>query len=111
MAKKTGDANGNYGVSHANFVLAYSKDNLAHLIYPGGVSKDDWVHDLPLLIQGDMDAPRRSRVQLAYGKEKFARLQSLRSVRSRELLPIKPEHPAQRIALAIATSQIRQNRC
>ncbi|MGI8743241.1 MAG: SCO family protein [Bryobacteraceae bacterium] len=27
------------------------KDNLAHVIYPGGVSKDDWVHDLPLLIK------------------------------------------------------------
>ncbi|HYW47796.1 MAG TPA: SCO family protein [Bryobacteraceae bacterium] len=47
-ATKTGPANGNYGVSHASFVLAYSKDNLAHVIYPGGVSKDDWVHDLPL---------------------------------------------------------------
>ncbi len=51
LAAKTGPANGNYGVSHANFVLAYSKDNLAHVIYPGGVSKDDWVHDLPLLIR------------------------------------------------------------
>ena len=49
-AKKTGPANGNYGVAHANFVLAYTKDNLAHLIYPGGVRKDDWVHDLPLLV-------------------------------------------------------------
>jgi protein SCO1 len=49
-ATKTGPANGNYGVAHANFVLAYSKDNLAHVIYPGGVSKDDWVHDLSLLI-------------------------------------------------------------
>jgi hypothetical protein len=27
------------------------KLNLAHVIYPGGVSKADWVHDLPLLIQ------------------------------------------------------------
>jgi protein SCO1 len=51
VATKTGPANGNYGVAHANFVLAYSKDNLAHVIYPGGVSKDDWVHDLPLLIK------------------------------------------------------------
>lgn len=51
VATKTGPANGNYGVAHANFVLAYSKDNLAHVIYPGGVSKEDWVHDLPLLIQ------------------------------------------------------------
>jgi protein SCO1 len=51
LATKTGPANGEYGVAHANFVLAYSKDNLAHVIYPGGVSKDDWVHDLPLLIK------------------------------------------------------------
>jgi serine/threonine protein kinase len=27
------------------------RDNLAHVTYPGGVSKDDWVHDLPLLIE------------------------------------------------------------
>ena len=49
-ATKTTTSNGNYGVSHANFVIAYSKDNLAHVIYPGGVSQGDWVHDLPLLI-------------------------------------------------------------
>jgi protein SCO1/2 len=49
VATKTGPANSNYAVAHANFVVAYSKDNLAHVIYPGGVSKDDWVHDLPLL--------------------------------------------------------------
>jgi protein SCO1/2 len=51
VATKTGPANGNYGVAHANFVVAYTKDNLAHVIYPGGVSKQDWVHDLPLLIK------------------------------------------------------------
>jgi len=51
VAVKTGALNGNYGVSHANFVLAYTKDNLAHVIYPGGVSKDDWAHDLPMLIR------------------------------------------------------------
>ena len=51
LATKTGLAKGGYGVAHANFVLAYTKDNLAHVIYPGGVSRDDWVHDLPLLIK------------------------------------------------------------
>ena len=51
FAVKTGLASGNYAVSRANFVLAYSKDNLAHVIYPGGISKDDWVHDLPMLIR------------------------------------------------------------
>jgi protein SCO1 len=50
-AQKTGFSNVNYAVTHANFVLAYTKDNLAHVIYPGGVSREDWVHDLPLLIK------------------------------------------------------------
>jgi protein SCO1/2 len=50
-ARKTELRNGAYAVAHANFVVAYTKDNLAHVIYPGGVGKDDWVHDLPLLIK------------------------------------------------------------
>jgi protein SCO1/2 len=50
-ANKTEPRSGNYSVGHANFVIAYTKDNLAHVIYPGGVSKDDWTHDLPLLIK------------------------------------------------------------
>ena len=41
---------GNYEeVGHAAFVLAYTKDNLAHVIYPVGVKEEDWVHDLPYL--------------------------------------------------------------
>jgi protein SCO1 len=48
LAQKTG--NGNYFVTHANFVIAYTKDNLGHVIYPGGVSEADWVHDLALLV-------------------------------------------------------------
>jgi protein SCO1/2 len=50
LAKKAPSDSANYAVAHANFVLAYTKDNLAHVIYPGGVSKQDWVHDLPLLV-------------------------------------------------------------
>ena len=51
LAQKSDARNGNYSVAHANFVLAYTKDNFAHVIYPGGVSKDDWGHDLPLLLK------------------------------------------------------------
>jgi protein SCO1/2 len=51
LATKAVRALGNYSVSHANFVLAYTKDNLAHLIYPGGVTQQDWAHDLPQLVQ------------------------------------------------------------
>ncbi len=42
-------ADGAYEVGHAAFVFAYTKDNFAHVIYPGGVKEDDWAHDLPYL--------------------------------------------------------------
>src|SRR5262249_53092258 len=57
LARRGGSLDGNYAVSHANFVLAYTKDNLAHVIYPGGVSKEDWIHDLPLLIKESWSRP------------------------------------------------------
>jgi protein SCO1 len=47
--KSTVRPDGGYEVGHAAFVLAYTKDNRAHVIYPLGVQLDDWVHDLPLL--------------------------------------------------------------
>ena len=50
VATKTARAGGDYAVGHANFVLAYTKDNLAHVIYPGGVTQQDWAHDLPQLV-------------------------------------------------------------
>jgi len=34
---------------HAAFVLAYTKDNLGHVIYPSGITQADWMHDLPQL--------------------------------------------------------------
>jgi protein SCO1/2 len=40
---------GGYEVGHAAFVLAYTKDNLAHVIYPVGLKSEDWAHDLPYL--------------------------------------------------------------
>jgi protein SCO1/2 len=40
---------GTYDVGHAAFVLAYTKDDLAHVIYPVGVKQEDWIHDLPYL--------------------------------------------------------------
>jgi protein SCO1/2 len=57
VAQKTEPRNGNYAVAHANFVVAYTKDNLAHVIYPGGVSKDNWIHDLPLLLKETWSRP------------------------------------------------------
>lgn len=40
---------GTYEVGHAAFVVAYTKDNLGHVIYPVGLKLEDWVHDLPYL--------------------------------------------------------------
>jgi protein SCO1/2 len=46
-AERSGD---DYAVGHANVVLAYSKDDLAHLMYPGGITGRDWAHDLAQLV-------------------------------------------------------------
>ena len=46
-----------YSVGHANFVLAYTRDNLAHVIYPGGVVQQDWAHDLPQLLNETWSGP------------------------------------------------------
>jgi protein SCO1/2 len=56
-ARQAGLRNGDYSNAHANFVVVYTKDNLAHVIYPGGVSKGDWIHDLPLLIKETWSHP------------------------------------------------------
>jgi len=50
-AKKATLTDRDYQVGHASFVLAYTKDNLAHVIYPGGVTQKDWEHDLPVLVK------------------------------------------------------------
>jgi protein SCO1/2 len=50
-ASKTAHTGQDYGVNHASFVLLYTKDNLAHVIYPSGVTATDWVQDLPLLVK------------------------------------------------------------
>ena len=58
-AAKKGNAppDGNYEVGHAALVLAYTKDNLAHVIYPVGLKSEDWVHDLPFLVSDTWTTP------------------------------------------------------
>ena len=34
---------------HSAFVVAYTKENLAHVIYPSGIDEHDWLDDLPKL--------------------------------------------------------------
>lgn len=42
---------GNYAVTHAAFVMAFGTDNLAHLVYPLGVTRENWIHDLTKLVK------------------------------------------------------------
>jgi protein SCO1/2 len=51
------DGNHNYEVGHSAFVLAYTKDNLAHVIYPVGLKQEDWLNDLPLLAAETWSTP------------------------------------------------------
>ena len=44
-------------MGHSAFVVAYTKDNLGHVIYPVGLKMEDWVHDLPILISETWTTP------------------------------------------------------
>ena len=39
----------NYPVGHAAQVIAFTTDNLAHIVYPFGIRQSDWASDLPRL--------------------------------------------------------------
>ncbi|HSG81600.1 MAG TPA: SCO family protein [Gemmatimonadota bacterium] len=40
---------GGYEVGHSANVVAFTKDNMAHVMYPFGTRQADWAHDLPKL--------------------------------------------------------------
>lgn len=55
---------GGYLVGHASQIVAYTSDDLAHVVYPFGVRRQDWVQDLPRLNRIDwaaVDADRQAR--------------------------------------------------
>jgi len=41
----------NYGVTHSSFLLPYSPDNQAHVVYTQGFHSTDYTHDIPLLLR------------------------------------------------------------
>jgi len=41
-----------YLVSHAAQVIAFTSDDLAHIVYPFGIRQQDWANDLPILVEG-----------------------------------------------------------
>ena len=51
---------GRYTVSHATFLIAYTNDNLGHIVYPfleGGALREIMAHDLPLLVENGWREP------------------------------------------------------
>ena len=48
---------GNYEVGHAAQVVAYTPDDMTHIVYPSGVQADDWAADLPRLADGTVPTP------------------------------------------------------
>lgn len=49
-AAEPAKADGSYVVGHAAQVIAYTRDGLAHLVYPFGTRQSDWADDLPRLL-------------------------------------------------------------
>lgn len=41
-----------YTINHTVLVLAFTTDNLAHVVYPSGIRPDQWASDLKLLLKG-----------------------------------------------------------
>jgi protein SCO1/2 len=56
VAVKQG-AGPDYLVGHAAYVLAFTADDTAHVIYPAGTRQSEWARDLPLLISRNWDRP------------------------------------------------------
>jgi len=49
VVREEGTQPGGYTIGHSAIVLAFTRDNFAHVVYPFGIRQDDWVHDLELL--------------------------------------------------------------
>jgi protein SCO1/2 len=56
VAVKQGEG-ADYTVGHSTAVLAFTADGAAHVRYPSGTRQSDWAHDLPLLVEGEWEAP------------------------------------------------------
>jgi protein SCO1 len=46
-----GDAGDDYLVGHSTQVIAYTPDDQAHVVYPSGTRREDWIADLPRLLE------------------------------------------------------------
>jgi protein SCO1/2 len=51
-SRAQGEKPGQYFIGHSSLVLAFTRDNLAHVVYPFGIRQADWVRDLQILAKG-----------------------------------------------------------
>ena len=49
IVREEGTQPGGYTIGHSAIVLAFTRDNLAHVVYPFGIRQEDWASDLVLL--------------------------------------------------------------
>jgi protein SCO1/2 len=49
IVREEGTQPGGYTIGHSAIVLAFTRDNLAHVVYPFGIRQEDWASDLALL--------------------------------------------------------------
>ncbi len=47
--REPGTTDSTYTIGHSAIVLAFTRDNLAHVVYPFGVRQADWAKDLALM--------------------------------------------------------------
>lgn len=45
-----GPTDSSYTIGHSAVVFAYTRDNVAHVVYPFGIRQQDWAKDLPRLV-------------------------------------------------------------
>lgn len=57
VIEKKSPADTAYSVGHSALVVAFTPDNLAHVVYPFGTRQEDWAHDLPELVRGGWSRP------------------------------------------------------
>lgn len=57
VIEKKSPADTAYSVGHSALVVAFTPDNLAHVVYPFGTRQEDWAHDLPELVRGAWSRP------------------------------------------------------
>jgi protein SCO1/2 len=57
VIERTSPSDTSYSVGHSALVVAFTPDNLAHVVYPFGTRQEDWAHDLPELARGAWSRP------------------------------------------------------